>query len=100
MGEKPKGSFHLALGNCYGYETYNGKPVKIKNGNVSNSGIHWDITTMLTGKNGSVELDGKVIQENGIWVDENGQPDPELAVLNYGWGALPENERPEWYDAA
>lgn len=99
MGEKPRGSFHIALGDCYGYETYNGKPVKIKNGNVSNSGIHWDITTMLAGKNGVMELDGKVIQSNGIWVDEAGNPDENFAVLNYGWAASKE-EKPEWYKKA
>lgn len=100
MGEKPRGSFHIALGDCYGYETYNGKPVKIKNGNVSNSGIHWDITTMLAGKNGVMELDGKLIQNNGVWVDEAGNPDENLAVLNYGWESLPEEQRPEWFKAA
>ncbi|MFA4814503.1 MAG: aminopeptidase [Candidatus Gracilibacteria bacterium] len=95
--EKIGGSFHLALGSCYSYKTYNGKPVKLDNGNVSGGGIHWDLTTMLSGNNGEMELDGKVIQVNGIWVDEAGNPDESLSVLNEGWAALPEGERPEWF---
>lgn len=95
--EKIGGSFHIALGNCYKYQTYNGKPVNLDNGNVSDSNTHWDLTTMLAGKNGVMELDGKVVQKNGVWVDETGSPDEKLAVLNNGWGALPEEERPEWY---
>lgn len=95
--EKIGGSFHLALGNCYKYQTYNGKPVNLDNGNVSDSGIHWDLTTMLAGKNGVMELDGKVVQKNGIWVDETGTTDKSVSVLNNGWAALPEEERPEWF---
>lgn len=71
--------------------------MNLNNGNVSASGIHWDITTMLAGKDGTIELDGKVVQRNGVWIDEEGNPDEALSVLNYGWGALPEEERPKWY---
>ena len=94
--EKIGGSFHLALGGCIELppEGYKGQNPNIDNGN--RSAIHWDITTLL--KEGEVQLDGKVIQKNGIWVDENGDPDPDLAVLNYGWEAMPENERPPWWD--
>ncbi len=98
--EKIGGSFHVALGNCYKYQSYNGKPVNLDNGNVSESGTHWDISTMLAGKSGVMELDGKVVQKDGVWVDEAGNPDEEMAVLNFGWAALPEDERPAWFHTA
>ena len=94
--EKIGGSFHLAAGNCIVLppEGYFGQHANTDNGN--RSAIHWDITTLL--KEGEVCLDGKVIQKNGIWVDENGDPDPDLAVLNYGWEAMPKNQRPDWWE--
>lgn len=87
--EKIGGSFHIALGDAYRYTEYNGKPVNLNNGNESE--VHWDITTLLRGVGGKVYADGELIQENGEWLD------PELEVLNKGWGALPEEERPEWF---
>ncbi len=96
--EKIGGSFHLALGKSYTLTEYNGAPVKVDNGNKSKSGIHWDITTMLRGKGGKMYFDDKLVQDDGIWVDESGEPDPELAVLNGGWGALPEEDRPTWWN--
>jgi hypothetical protein len=78
-------------------DKYDGEPVNLDNGNRSASGVHFDITSMLAGRNGKVILDGMLIQDNGVWVDENGRPDEKLAVLNKGWDALPEEKRPEWY---
>jgi len=96
--EKIGGSFHIALGTAYQYERYNDRPVKVDNGNRSASGTHWDITTILGGKGGRMILDGKVIQKNGVWVGEDEEtPDEELAVLNKGWGALPEENQPDWW---
>lgn len=89
--EKIGGSFHLALGSCYTYATYLGEPVMLNNGNVSQSGTHWDITTLLRGKNGKMKLDGELIQENGDWIG------PEYDVLNKGWGALAEEDQPHWW---
>lgn len=80
--EKIGHSFHVALGKCYTYTNYDGQTVRVNNGNESYSGIHWDITTMLGGKDGKVYLDGILIQDNGIWVDTTGKPDPRLKVLN------------------
>ncbi|MGB1540247.1 MAG: aminopeptidase, partial [Rickettsiales bacterium] len=84
--EKVGGTFHLALGACYNYETYDGKPVNVKNGNKS--GIHWDITTMLKGRGGKMYLDGKLIQEDGLFLA------PQYRVFNEGWAALPAKEQP------
>ncbi|MGE3278228.1 MAG: aminopeptidase [Candidatus Altimarinota bacterium] len=89
--EKIGGSFHVALGSCYTYQHYLGSPVKLDNGNRSFSGTHWDLTTMLRGKNGKMFLDGKLIQENGDWIGE------EYRVLNEGWGAVEESLQPAWW---
>jgi aminopeptidase len=55
--EKIDGTIHLALGNAYH---------DLGGTNVSN--IHWDIVKDLR-SGGRVELDGAVVQENGIWLD-------------------------------
>ncbi len=89
--EKIGGSFHLALGSCYTYDHYLGTPVKLNNGNRSASGVHWDMTTMLRGKDGKMMIDGELIQDNGDWVGE------EYAVLNQGWNAVDEELRPRWW---
>jgi len=54
--EKMNGTIHLALGDG---EFLGGANV---------SAIHWDIVKDLR-FGGRIELDGKVVQENGIWVD-------------------------------
>jgi len=97
LAEKIGGSFHITPGDPYQMDKYDGEPVNLDNGNRSASGVHFDITSMLAGRNGKVILDGMLIQDNGVWVDENGRPDEKLAVLNKGWDALPEEKRPEWY---
>ena len=74
MVEKIGGSFHIALGNAYTFHDYLGTPVQVDNGNRSK--IHWDITTMLVGKEGRITLDGKTIMENGRFLD------PRLSALN------------------
>jgi aminopeptidase len=89
--EKIGGSFHLALGSCYTYDHYLGTPVKLKNGNQSASGVHWDMTTMLRGKDGKMMIDGELIQDNGDWVGE------EYAVLNQGWYVLAKEDQPQWW---
>jgi len=96
--EKIAGSFHLALGNSLHCTLGDdARLANVNNGNVSHSNVHWDITTLLRGKNGKMILDGQVIQDNGLWVDENSNPDSELAVLNYGWDAIEESKRPSWW---
>jgi len=50
------GTIHLALG--YGFDDIGGTNV---------SAIHWDIVKDLR-FGGRAELDGNVVQENGIWV--------------------------------
>ncbi|HEY8191823.1 MAG TPA: aminopeptidase, partial [Alphaproteobacteria bacterium] len=57
--EKIGGSFHLALGAAYTLTEYAGVPVHVDNGNSST--LHWDITTMLHGKEGRMYLDGRLI---------------------------------------
>lgn len=69
LAEKVGGSSHVALGSAY-------KNKETDNGNVSASGIHWDITTMLKGKEGRITLDNEVIQKDGMWIGE------EFKVLN------------------
>ena len=54
--EKMNGTIHLALG--FGFGELGGTNV---------SAIHWDIVKDLR-VGGRIELDGKVVQENGIWV--------------------------------
>jgi aminopeptidase len=87
--EKVGGSFHLALGNAYTFNEYAGNPVKVDNGNRSLD--HWDITTMLIGKQGVIELDGKPIMKDGLFLD------PKLDILNRGWAAIPEDKRPDYW---
>jgi len=92
LTEKVNGSFHVALGACHTFTTdFQGRPVKVNNDNTSSA--HWDITTMLRGKDGVVEIDGKVIQKDGVWLD------PKLAVLNEGWASLPSDQQPDWWQS-
>lgn len=97
MVEKIGGSFHVAVGSAYTYTSYEGIPVKVDNGNRGHQGDHWDITTLLAGKNGTIDLDGKPLMRDGRWLGK------EFAVLNDGWQAVPRNERPAfwqtYYDA-
>lgn len=74
MVEKIGGSFHVALGRAYEYTDYLGTPVRVDNGN--RSAIHWDITTMLHGKQGKMILDDVEIMTDGKFNAS------ELAVLN------------------
>jgi len=95
--EKVGGSFHVAIGGCYRYEKYDGDPVNLMNGNISASHTHWDVTTMLRGKEGVVSLiyaDGstEVVQQNGKWLVSG------YEVLNLGWGAIKSAERPQWWN--
>jgi len=87
--EKIGGSFHLALGGCYTMKEYQGAPVNVDNGN--HSAVHWDLTTMLHGKEGRIYLDGKLLMDDGKFLD------PQLDVLNRGWEALPEAQRPAYW---
>ena len=52
--EKINGTIHLALGMAYK-----------ENGGGNDSAIHWDIVKDM--KKAKIILDGKVIQENGVW---------------------------------
>ncbi len=85
--EKVGGSFHMAIGDAYKYTDYNGKPVNLNNGNESK--VHWDITTMLRGQESEMIVDGETVQKNGQWID------PEISVLNEGWGALSSERQPK-----
>jgi len=89
LSEKIGGSFHVALGDAYTMTDYLGDPVRVDNGNRSH--LHWDITTMLHGKDGRIYADDAVIMENGLFVD------PALDILNRGWAAVPEAERPAYW---
>lgn len=88
--EKIGGSFHLALGKCYQMNEYGGEPVYVDNGN-KNTTDHWDITTILYGKGGTIEVDGELIMKDGKFLD------PDLAVLNEGWAAVPVSDRPDYW---
>lgn len=87
--EKIGGSFHLALGAAYTFNSYAGEPVNVDNGNRSS--LHWDITTMLYGKEGRMYLDGRLIMDHGKFLD------PKYDVLNRGWQAVPKDERPDYW---
>jgi aminopeptidase len=87
--EKISGSFHLALGGSYEMTKYMDKPVIVDNGNRSD--IHWDITTMLYGKEGKIIVDGITVMDDGLFLDER------LMVLNSGWEALTPDERPDYW---
>lgn len=58
--EKICRSFHVAIG-----DTLHAHDANTTNGN--RSGVHWDITTMLVGKNGRIEVDGEAIMEKGVY---------------------------------
>ena len=87
--EKIGGSLHVALGACYSYKEYGGEPVNVDNGNTSS--LHWDITTMLWGKQGKIYLDGRPVMDDGLWLAK------EYDVLNRGWKAVPVAERPDYW---
>ena len=55
--EKIDGTVHIALGMGFGYV-----------GGTNESAIHWDIVKDLR-QGGRIELDGRVVQENGVWRD-------------------------------
>jgi aminopeptidase len=86
--EKIGGQFHVALGGCYTLTDYVGDPVHVNNGNHTENGDHWDIATMLYGRGGRIYLDGRMIMNNGKFIDE------KYAVLNDGWAAVPVDKRP------
>ena len=54
--EKMNGTIHVALG--FGFDYIGGR---------NESAIHWDIVKDLR-SGGRIELDGKIVQENGVWV--------------------------------
>jgi aminopeptidase len=98
--EKIGGSFHVAVGSCYSYTTYDGRPVALQNGNQSKAGIHWDITTILRGKQGTMELiydnsgsgeKTELVQADGEWLVSG------CEVLNQGWGSQPVEMQPAWW---
>jgi len=73
--EKVGGTFHLALGQAYEISTYDGKPIKVDNGN--DSSIHWDITCVNNMRNNSrMFLDGELVRFNGCFLGQ------EYSVLN------------------
>ncbi|MBN8522156.1 MAG: aminopeptidase [Alphaproteobacteria bacterium] len=86
--EKIGGQFHLALGGCYTMTDYVGDPVHVNNGNHTANGDHWDIATMLYGREGRIYLDGRLIMDHGRFLE------PQYAVLNDGWAAVPMDKRP------
>ena len=61
----------------------------VNNGSVSK--LHWDVTTMLHGKEGRIYLDDRLVMDNGQWLDK------KYDVLNRGWAALPEDRRPPYW---
>ncbi|MAR55983.1 MAG: hypothetical protein CMM93_02265 [Rickettsiales bacterium] len=96
LTEKISGSFHMAIGDSYN-NGYLGNPnVKLDNGNKAPGGFHWDITTMLRGKDGEIWLDGHLLQKDGEWlaVPALGIAQEDVAVLNNGWDALRDAGKP------
>jgi aminopeptidase len=53
--EKMNGTLHVALGHGFDYV-----------GGTNESAIHWDIVKDLR-SGGRIELDGEIVQENGVW---------------------------------
>jgi aminopeptidase len=53
--EKMEGTIHLAIGTGFPQV-----------GGLNRSGIHWDMVKDLR-KDGWIELDGEVVQHNGVW---------------------------------
>ena len=60
LDEKIGGTIHLALGNAISRDLNNG-------GGLNKADIHWDLVSDLV-HHGRITVDGKVIQENGVWV--------------------------------
>jgi aminopeptidase len=92
--EKISSSFHIALGESYHYNEYDGKQVALDNKNTSASGTHWDITTMMKGEKSRIVLDEGTPQEYTV-MRKGKFIDPALQVLNDGWGAL--EEKPAYW---
>lgn len=80
LNEKVGGSIHLAIGHCYENEKdEDGRLIKVNNGNTQDkTSVHWDLSLLMHPQygGGKVLLDGKLIQENGQFLD------PALAILN------------------
>ena len=79
LKEKTGGSFHVAIGHCYEFDEYNGEPVHLNNGNTKKkTSVHWDIVIRMHPEDGGgfIEVDDKVIQRNGCFID------PRFEALN------------------
>ena len=63
-----------------------------------NTGMR-NITTMLRGKQGEMWLDDHLVQKDGVWqpVPELGIGPKDIDVLNDGWAAIPEAQRPPYW---
>lgn len=57
--EKMAGTVHIALGQSY-----------TDLGGTNSSGIHWDMVKDLRVPGSSIELDGRVVQCDGVWLSE------------------------------
>lgn len=97
--EKINGSFHLALGHAY-LDGYLGEDVKMNNGSRDTKD-HWDMTTMLKGKQGEMFLTDEkgvehLVQKDGEWlaVPALGITQESADILNKGWQALREAGKP------
>lgn len=79
LNEKVAGSFHMAIGHCYGIDSYDGVPVCVNNGNTEeHTSVHWDIAILMHPEHGggAVYVDDQLIQKDGFFLD------PRLEVLN------------------
>lgn len=82
LREKKLG-IHLALGDSY--SEYNHRPypdgsdINIDNGNRSEN--HIDIAT-TTYRGLTLELDGRILMHDGVFLDETGNPDERLEILS------------------
>ena len=54
--EKMAGTIHLALGNSY-----------TDLGGVNQSAIHWDLVKDMRLPGSRLELDGRIVQQDGAW---------------------------------
>lgn len=82
LAEKKLG-IHLGIGNSYHFVKYYPNQGEVDLDNGVRSTEHFDLASG-TFMGMTIQIDGQVLMKDGVFLDENGNPDPELAVLSVG----------------
>lgn len=80
LAEKKIG-IHLGIGNSYHFVKYYPNQGEVDLDNGVRSKEHFDLASG-TFMGMTIQIDEQVLMKDGVFLDENGSPDPELAVLS------------------